>query len=70
MTSVFIVFAPVMPSLKLPVIFEFISRTSRLTRTRRLWNTENSSTMIGIIVSTISASFAFMTSMTIIAPTR
>ena len=29
MTSVFVVFAPVMPSLKAPVIFEFCSRTLR-----------------------------------------
>ena len=33
MTSVFVVFAPVMPSLKPEVIFEFCSRT------RRWWNT-------------------------------
>ena len=40
MARVLIVRAPVMPSLKLPVIFELISRTRRLTRTSFVWKIE------------------------------
>ena len=70
MTSVFIVFAPVMPSLKSPVICEFISRTSRLTRISRFWNIEKRTAISGTTVTTSAASLALTANMTIIAPIK
>ena len=69
MTRVLTVFAPVMPSLKLPVIFELISRISRLMCTSFFWKIENSTTSSGRIASTSSASFALTMSIATIAPT-
>ena len=70
MTRVLTVFAPVMPSLKLPVMRELISRISRFTRTSFFWNREKSTAMSGTMSETSAARRAFSENMTIIAPTR
>ena len=66
----FTVFAPVMPSLKLPVIRELISRTCRLTWISFFWNMANKTTISGRIVRIIPASEGLRLTITTIAPTR
>ena len=68
-TSVLIVRAPVMPSLKFEVIWELISRISRLARVSPRWKTEKSSTASGSTAITISARRALIASITTTAPT-
>ena len=70
MTRVFIVRAPVIPSLKAPVITEFCSLISRLSFVSLAWKKEKSRTVTGRTASTRSASLAFKASMTALAPTR
>ena len=69
MTSVLIVRAPVMPSLKLPVISELISRISRLAFVSLPWKTEKNSTASGSTARTSSARRALIENMTTTAPT-
>ena len=69
-TSVLIVFAPVMPSLKSPVIRLFSSRIRRLASISFFWNRAYRTTISGRISMTRSASRALTASMTASAPTR
>ena len=69
-TSVLIVFAPVMPSLKSPVIRLLSSRIRRLAWMSFFWKREYRTTMSGRISMTSSASRALTASMTASAPTR
>ena len=64
------VFAPVIPSLKLDVMWELISRTSRLTRISFFWKMLNRITSSGRMLCTMAASLGFMMTMVTIAPTR
>ena len=70
MTSVLVVFAPVMPSLKLAVICELISRTRRLSTVSLPWNSAAISVMMGVSATTHSASFQFIMNMTTMTPMR
>ena len=64
------VLAPVIPSLKFPVMVELISLTSRLTSMSLFWKMENSIATAGTIETTNRASFALMENMTTMDPIR
>ena len=68
-TRVLMVRAPVMPSLKSPVIWELSSRISRLALVSRAWKRLKSSTVRGSTATTSRASRALMTNITTTAPT-
>ena len=70
MTSVLVVFAPVMPSLKAEVMCEFCSRTWRWVRTSFFCTTPQVTARTGITTSTHSASFQFRSSIDTAAPIR
>ena len=59
-----------MPSLKLPVICELISRISLFTFISFFWNTENSAAISGTIRVTSAARDGFITNITIMAPKK
>ena len=59
-----------MPSLKLPVIWELISRTRRLSTVSLLWKKAAIRVMTGVSATTHSARRQLMTNMTTITPTR
>ena len=69
-TRVLMVLAPVMPSLKSPVIREFSSRIFRLAMISFFWKREKRITISGRITMTIRARRALMTSITAREPTR
>ncbi len=70
MVRVLMVFAPVIASLKSPVMREFSSRICRLARISFLWKSEKKITMSGRIVVTMRARRTLMTSITATAPIR
>ena len=69
-TNVFTVFAPVIPSLKFPVMWEFNSRISRFIRISFFWNTENSKKIKGSNNVTSNAKRALIANITSIAPNK
>ena len=70
MTSVLVVFAPVMPSLNAPVIFEFCSRTRRWKKTSFFWKYPPEITSTGTMTITHSASFQLSANIITIASSR
>ena len=69
-TSVFVVVAPVMPSLKAPVMREVFSRTCRWKNTSFFWKYMDEIATIGTITSTHSAIFQLRMSIITMAHTR
>ena len=69
-TRVLMVLAPVIPSLKSPVIWELISRISRFRPMSPRWNRPYSATARGSTAITSRAKRALMASITAMAPSR
>ena len=67
-TSVLVVLAPVMPSLKPPVILELASRMRRLPMTSFRWKKAEISATKGMMMTTQNASWAFRQNMEITQP--
>ena len=67
-TSVFIVLAPVIPSLNVPVMREFVSLILRLAKVSLFCMRDTTTVTSGTSASTMSVSFTFVLNITISAP--
>ena len=68
-TRVFVVMAPMMPSLNAPVMRLFVLRTARWYLSIRFWKITHSAARTGVMHSTSRPSFQFMASSTATMPT-